>query len=99
MDSLPPVTLTVATPCPGWTLRSLLAHVLGQHRGFAAAALGAGPDLALFADAPVGAAPAGDFRRQQRCLGEDRPAGQVTCFDRSDRSCRDDRSDRDHRSA
>ncbi|KJS55362.1 TIGR03086 family metal-binding protein [Streptomyces rubellomurinus] len=63
VDSVRPGQLDLATPCAGWTLRRLLEHVLGQHRGFAAAARGAGPDLALFADAPVGADPAGDFRR------------------------------------
>jgi uncharacterized protein (TIGR03086 family) len=40
-----------------------MEHVVGQHQGFAAAARGAGPDLALWADAPVGDDPAGAFRR------------------------------------
>ncbi|MCV7411353.1 hypothetical protein AWC05_19830 [Mycobacterium florentinum] len=34
------------TPCGGWTLLDLLAHMTVQHRGFAAAARGAGADLA-----------------------------------------------------
>ncbi|MFF4395238.1 TIGR03086 family metal-binding protein [Streptomyces sp. NPDC001480] len=34
------------TPCSAWTLGDLLAHMTGQHRGFAAAALGHGEDLA-----------------------------------------------------
>ncbi|MDE9367270.1 TIGR03086 family metal-binding protein [Luteipulveratus sp. YIM 133132] len=29
--------LLLATPCAGWTLADLLAHLVGQHRGFAAA--------------------------------------------------------------
>ncbi|MGA5817250.1 TIGR03086 family metal-binding protein [Kitasatospora sp. NPDC094028] len=63
VDSVRPGQLDLPTPCAGWTLRGLLEHVLGQHQGFAAAGRGAGPDLALFADAPVGADVAGDFRR------------------------------------
>ncbi|MFD9691985.1 TIGR03086 family metal-binding protein [Kitasatospora sp. NPDC059088] len=58
-----PEQLGRPTPCEGWTLGTLLAHCVGQHRGFAAAARGAGPDLSLFADAPPGADPAEDFRR------------------------------------
>lgn len=34
-----------ATPCVQWTLGELLAHMTVQHRGFAAAAAGDGPDL------------------------------------------------------
>ena len=32
------------TPCAGWTLRRLVAHMAAQHHGFAAAARGAGQD-------------------------------------------------------
>ncbi|MFC0447220.1 TIGR03086 family metal-binding protein [Rhodococcus jostii] len=35
-----------ATPCAQWNLGQLLAHMTVQHRGFAAAAAGSGPDLA-----------------------------------------------------
>ncbi|MBC2643848.1 TIGR03086 family protein [Rhodococcus wratislaviensis] len=34
------------TPCAQWNLGQLLAHMTVQHRGFAAAAAGSGPDLA-----------------------------------------------------
>ncbi|GAA2580409.1 TIGR03086 family metal-binding protein [Winogradskya consettensis] len=40
--------LTLATPCTGWDLRALLAHMTAQHRGFAAAANGHGDDLAIW---------------------------------------------------
>ncbi|GAA2480572.1 TIGR03086 family metal-binding protein [Winogradskya humida] len=40
--------LTLATPCAGWDLRALLAHMTAQHRGFAAAARGHGDDLAIW---------------------------------------------------
>ncbi|MET8546205.1 TIGR03086 family metal-binding protein [Kitasatospora sp. NPDC004799] len=63
VDGVRPDQLDLPTPCVGWTLRRLLEHCVGQHRGFAAAARGAGPDLALFADAPFGDDPAGAFRR------------------------------------
>jgi uncharacterized protein (TIGR03086 family) len=44
------VTVTAAdlarsTPCAGWTLADLLAHMTVQHEGFAAAARGNGADL------------------------------------------------------
>ncbi|CAG6398630.1 TIGR03086 family metal-binding protein [Streptomyces cocklensis] len=37
------------TPCAGWDLTDLLAHMTAQHRGFAAAARGAGGDPAAWA--------------------------------------------------
>ncbi|MGV0789438.1 TIGR03086 family metal-binding protein [Mycolicibacterium sp. XJ2] len=36
------------TPCAGWNLAELLTHMTVQHRGFAAAARGAGGDLAVW---------------------------------------------------
>ncbi|MER7922031.1 TIGR03086 family metal-binding protein [Streptomyces sp. NPDC096057] len=33
------------TPCAGWDLRQLVAHMAAQHHGFAAAARGTGQDL------------------------------------------------------
>ncbi len=38
-----------ATPCAGWSLADLLAHLTAQHRGFAAAATGHGEDPAGWA--------------------------------------------------
>ncbi|BBW99112.1 TIGR03086 family protein [Mycolicibacterium moriokaense] len=53
------------TPCSGWNLADLLAHMIVQHNGFAAAARGHGADLAVWqpswvADA-VAADPAGAY--------------------------------------
>ncbi|MFE7559195.1 TIGR03086 family metal-binding protein [Kitasatospora sp. NPDC057500] len=62
VDAVQPEQLVLPTPCAGWSLRRLLEHVVGQHRGFAAAADGAGPDLALWRDVPVHGDPAGAFR-------------------------------------
>jgi uncharacterized protein (TIGR03086 family) len=36
------------TPCAGWTLRRLVAHMAAQHHGFAAAARGAGHEEAYW---------------------------------------------------
>jgi len=36
------------TPCAGWTLRKLVAHMTAQHHGFAAAARGAGHQAAYW---------------------------------------------------
>ncbi|MEV0175566.1 TIGR03086 family metal-binding protein [Streptomyces sp. NPDC050803] len=38
------------SPCAGWTLRRLVAHMAAQHGGFAAAARGTGDDLAQWAE-------------------------------------------------
>jgi len=48
------------TPCNGWSLADLLAHMTVQHRGFAAAARGGGADLAVWQPATVADAVAAD---------------------------------------
>jgi uncharacterized protein (TIGR03086 family) len=48
-----PADLGRATPCDGWTLADLLAHLSVQHRGFAAAARGEGGDLAVWVPRPA----------------------------------------------
>ncbi|MEO3758925.1 TIGR03086 family metal-binding protein [Mycobacterium sp. B14F4] len=48
------------TPCAGWNLGDLLAHMTVQHNGFAAAARGNGADLSLWDPATVAAAVAAD---------------------------------------
>lgn len=64
VDAVGTSDLDRPTPCAGWTLGDLLAHMTVQHRGFAAAARGHGSDEAVWnvetvADAvradPVGA--------------------------------------------
>ncbi|MEV6113236.1 TIGR03086 family metal-binding protein [Streptomyces sp. NPDC052109] len=42
VDLATPADWTRDTPCAGWTLRKLVAHMSAQHSGFAAAARGAG---------------------------------------------------------
>jgi uncharacterized protein (TIGR03086 family) len=80
VDQVQLTDLDRPTPCAGWDLRQLLAHMIGQNYGFAAAAEGEGADLAAFADRPVGEDPAADYSasadrviaafRQPRLAGE-----------------------------
>src|SRR5262249_48682063 len=58
VSQVSPADLARPTPCAGWTLGDLLAHMTVQHDGFAAAAAGHGADLARWhtgapADHPV----------------------------------------------
>ncbi|MFI9827351.1 TIGR03086 family metal-binding protein [Streptomyces sp. NPDC051913] len=46
------------TPCAGWTLRRLVAHMAAQHRGFAAAARGVGGEPAHWREPEDMGAPA-----------------------------------------
>ena len=52
--------LAKPTPCAGWNLADLLAHMTVQHRGFAAAARGHGADEAIWQPATVADAVAAD---------------------------------------
>jgi uncharacterized protein (TIGR03086 family) len=52
--------LSRPTPCAGWNLADLLAHMTVRHRGFAAAAHGQGADLAIWQPGTVAAAVAAD---------------------------------------
>src|SRR3712207_5144055 len=48
-----PDQLDNPTPCQGWLLRDLLAHILGQYHGFALAASGRPTSLEDFRPRPV----------------------------------------------
>ncbi|MFD5796813.1 TIGR03086 family metal-binding protein [Streptomyces diastatochromogenes] len=50
------------TPCAGWTLRRLVAHMTAQHVGFAAAARGAGHEAAYWREPADMREPAGVHR-------------------------------------
>jgi uncharacterized protein (TIGR03086 family) len=43
-----PEQLSRPTPCAGWSVADLLAHMTAQHLGFAAAARGGGADLSVW---------------------------------------------------
>ena len=49
------------TPCAEWTLGDLLAHLTVQHRGFAAAARGAGADPAVWQLQPLDPDPVASY--------------------------------------
>ena len=49
------------TPCAGWTLRDLLAHMTVQHRGFAVAVRGAETEKADWVPVPSGSDPVADY--------------------------------------
>jgi uncharacterized protein (TIGR03086 family) len=50
------------TPCGPWNLGELLAHMIVQHRGFAASARGGAQDLADWQPGPPPADPAKEYR-------------------------------------
>lgn len=58
--ALAPDQLDRATPCAGWDVRDLLAHMIGQNYGFGAAATQR-VDAAAFASRPLGPDPAGEY--------------------------------------
>lgn len=45
------------SPCTGWTLRDLVAHMTAQHHGFAAAARGSGADRTYWIEQDLGRDP------------------------------------------
>ncbi|MFE9321128.1 TIGR03086 family metal-binding protein [Nocardia sp. NPDC052278] len=61
VSQLTPADLAKPTPCAGWTLHGLLAHMITQHYGFAAASRGEG-DLSLWRLRPLGDDPVADYR-------------------------------------
>jgi uncharacterized protein (TIGR03086 family) len=64
-----PTDLVRPTPCGEWSLRELLAHMIAQHHGFAAAAEGHGGDLAAWQlDAVGDDAPAAYARAAERVV-------------------------------
>lgn len=52
-----PADLSRLTPCEGWDLADLLAHMTAQHRGFTAAAAGNGADAEVWRPRPLGSDP------------------------------------------
>jgi uncharacterized protein (TIGR03086 family) len=56
-----PVDLARPTPCAGWTLGHLLAHMTVQHNGFAAAAAGDGADLVRWQTGAPAADPVAEY--------------------------------------
>jgi uncharacterized protein (TIGR03086 family) len=63
VERVAPPDLARPTPCAGWSLADLLAHMIAQHDGFAAAARGETTELADWAPRPVGADVVAIYRR------------------------------------
>lgn len=61
-----PDQLDAPTPCSEWDLRALLAHMIGQHHGFAATARGEESDHTVFDPRPVGEDPAQQYTEAVR---------------------------------
>ncbi len=57
VDRIDPVQLGLPTPCAGWDLGRLLAHMIGQNHGFASAARGEAFSAAVWDDRAVFGAP------------------------------------------
>lgn len=53
VSHITPEQLGNPTPCQGWLLRDLLAHIIGQYHGFALAASGRPTSLEAFAPRPM----------------------------------------------
>ena len=71
VNHVTPQDLHRATPCDGWDLSQLLAHMTVQHHGFAAAARGGGADLARWDTATVADAVATDPARAYAAAAAD----------------------------
>jgi uncharacterized protein (TIGR03086 family) len=54
------------TPCAGWTLADLIAHMTAQHYGWIAAAVGHGADLSVWQPGPPVADPIGEYAEAAR---------------------------------
>jgi uncharacterized protein (TIGR03086 family) len=61
-----PDHLALPTPCAGWTLGDLLAHMIAQHHGFAAAARGNVSDRSVWEWRPLSDDPAADYASAAR---------------------------------
>lgn len=61
VKSARPEDLDRPTPCAGWDLADLLAHMTAQHHGFAASAGGGGASLDQWLVRPLGADPVAEY--------------------------------------
>ncbi len=58
-----PEHLWFPTPCPDWTVRGLLRHIVSENEGFAAAALNGSAPVQTWNGGRLGDNPAGAYRR------------------------------------
>ena len=77
VDQVTEQQLGLGTPCPPWTVRELLSHMVAQHLRFAAVARGEDPERACPLDkAELGDDPATTYREAARALAEAFAAGR-----------------------
>ncbi len=78
-DRLLPDHLDLPTPCPPWTVRELLRHMVGQHLRFAAVARGEDPDAVSPVEGPqLGADAATTLRDAAEAVTQAFAAGDET---------------------
>jgi uncharacterized protein (TIGR03086 family) len=80
MTPLTAPDLSLRTPCDGWSLADLIAHMTAQHRGFAAAAAGRGADPGPWRVQPLGDDPVADHRAAAAEALAAFPAAGATAF-------------------
>ncbi|MEU3920777.1 TIGR03086 family metal-binding protein [Streptomyces sp. NPDC029004] len=62
LEQADPKDWEAPTSCADWTLHQLVAHMAGQHHGFAAAAAGGGSDLSVWRTCALGDDPLKAYR-------------------------------------
>jgi len=71
VNQVTPERLELPTPCAEWNLGQLIAHMIGQNLGFAAAARGERNGVEAFAPVPIADDPAGRHADSATRLAED----------------------------
>ena len=65
-----PEQLWFPTPCPDWTVRGLLRHIVSLNEGFAAAAIDGSAPVQTWTGGRLGDHPAGAYRRSNAKLAD-----------------------------
>lgn len=71
VNQVTPERLELPTPCAEWNLGQLIAHMIGQNLGFAAAARGERNGVEAFAPVPIADDPTGQHADSAAKLAED----------------------------
>ncbi|WP_405061788.1 TIGR03086 family metal-binding protein [Kribbella sp. NBC_01505] len=65
-----PEHLSLPTPCPDWTVRGLLRHIVSENEGFAAAATNGSAPVQTWTGGRLGDNPAGAYRRSNVAVAD-----------------------------
>ncbi len=65
-----PEHLSLPTPCPDWTVRGLLRHIVSENEGFAAAAVNGSAPVQTWTGGRLGDNPAGAYRRSNVAVAD-----------------------------